>query len=81
MIVNKCDNCGTDFKDGEFPGWFQITADRGFLIVNANKQVVKYAVLDFCCDSCLSSFFKKLESTMEAVRNEQSNQASSSNQV
>lgn len=68
MLVNKCDKCDTQYKEGDYPDWLQITGDRGVTIVNANKAAVKFSVLDFCCPDCMKEFFIELSSTMKPVQ-------------
>lgn len=65
MIVSKCDRCNTEYREGEFPDWLQITSERGVMVINANKAVVKFNVLDFCCPDCARDFLAELSATMK----------------
>ena len=70
MIVSKCDACGTEYREGEFPDWMQLTGERGVIISNAHKAVTKFAVLDFCCPACMEKFFTDLATSMKPVEQE-----------
>lgn len=67
MIVSKCDKCNAEYREGEYPDWLQITADRGVMIINANKSVVKFGVLDFCCPDCARDFLAELAASMKPI--------------
>lgn len=67
MIVSKCDYCNTEYKEGEYPNWLQITSERGIMVINANKSVVKFNVLDFCCPECACNFLGELANSMKPV--------------
>lgn len=68
MLVNKCDNCNVEFKDGEFLEWLQITADKGIIVANSTRSVVKFHVLDFCSPTCMAEFFTTVLARMEEAK-------------
>lgn len=65
MIISKCDKCGAEFQEGKYENWLQITADKGVMIINANKSIIKFGVLDFCCPECAQGFFAELVDAMK----------------
>lgn len=71
MIVNKCDNCNLSYEEGLYPGWIQITGDRGVLIVGTKRNVMKYQVLDFCCAECAKEFLNDVIKAMNTPPGEE----------
>lgn len=68
MLVNKCDTCKAEYREGEYPEWFQLTADKGVIIVDSHHSVTKFPVLDFCTPQCAAEFFTSILATMSDAR-------------
>lgn len=60
MFVSKCDHCKAEYSEGQCPDWIQISGERGIMVSNANKNVRRYQVLDFCNVGCMHAFFENI---------------------